>query len=441
MNVFRSRTSHKRQNQLLGQQLERLQAESGAISQAMAVIYFSIDGTIEFANDNFLRLMGYKAEELIGKSHQQLCEAKYVASPDYQQLWQRLSRGESFSGRVARVKAQGDIVWLEAVYSAIKNEQGQVIGIVKLASDITEQVTEFYRQKAIVKAFDRVMATIEFTLNGKVTNVNDNFLRVMGYSRQEMLNMEHKQLCETTFTQSKQYRQLWDKLAEGEFFADRIKRVARDGSIRWLQASYNPIIDEDGRVSGVIKFATDITEEVARQQEERESASFAHNVSEQTRDWCNEGVEHIDESVKRIQTMAKNIEMASEEVKALGERSGQISKIVQAIRGIAEQTNLLALNAAIEAARAGSAGRGFAVVADEVRTLAERTAESTAQINTMANDIQNQSKVAVTQMDSLLPQVQQSVELTKKTGEMMAQINGHAQSVVQAIGQFAHMQK
>lgn len=423
-------------------QLSQLRAEHDAIYNSMAVIYFTIDGRIESANENFLKTFGYASlGEILGKSHQILCPTEYVNSSEYQKFWHQLRQGEVFTGRVPRVNAQGKLIWLEATYSPLTDEQGNVIRVVKLASDITKRVNEANRQKAIVNALDRVMAVIEFSLDGRIRNANDNFLKVMGYHSSELQGMNHKQFCDEEYTQSHEYHQLWEQIKRGDFVADRVKRFAKDGSVRWLQASYNPIVDEQGVVTGAVKFATDITEEIERQQAERESANFAFDVSEQTRDWCSDGVVHINDSVSGIQQMASSIESASEEVKALGDRSEQISTIVQTIRGIADQTNLLALNAAIEAARAGSAGRGFAVVADEVRQLAERTSHSTAEISSMVSDIQNQSQVAVKQMDGLLPQVDKSVELTQQAGTTMQQINEHAESVVQAIGQFAHMQQ
>ncbi|CAG8998661.1 MAG: Biofilm dispersion protein BdlA [Candidatus Celerinatantimonas neptuna] len=423
-------------------QLSQLRAEHDAIYSSMAVIYFSIDGEIESANENFLKTFSYTSfDELMGKSHQIFCTNDYVNSPEYQKFWARLRKGDVFTGRVPRLNARGELIWLEASYSPLKDEQGHVVRVVKLASDITNRVTEANRQKAIVNALDRVMAMIEFSLDERVRNANENFLKVMGYHQSELQGMYHRQFCDEEYTQSHEYHQLWEQIKNGDFVAARVKRFAKDGSVRWLQASYNPIIDEQGVVTGAVKFATDITEEIERQQAERESAHFAFDVSEQTRDWCSEGVVHINDSVSGIQQIESSIEAASEEVKVLGERSEQISTIVQTIRGIADQTNLLALNAAIEAARAGSAGRGFSVVADEVRQLAERTSHSTSEISLMVSDIQNQSQIAVEQMDGLLPQVDKSVELTQQAGTTMQQINEHAESVVQAIGQFAHIQQ
>jgi methyl-accepting chemotaxis protein len=171
--------------------------------------------------------------------------------------------------------------------------------------------------------------------------------------------------------------QLWDQLRSGRFFSGQIKRIARDGSERWLEASYNPVFDESGKVVSVIKFATDITTNVQTQKQERDSALFAFNTSQQTRHWAEEGVNNISDSVSNIENMANEIATAAQSVQSLGKHSQQIGTIVQTIKDIADQTNLLALNAAIEAARAGETGRGFAVVADEVRKLAERTSMST----------------------------------------------------------------
>jgi methyl-accepting chemotaxis protein len=289
----------------------------------------------------------------------------------------------------------------------------------------------------MLSALNRAMATIEFTPDGVITAVNPNFLKTMGYSEKDLVGQHHRQLCAPEFVQSSDYKELWNQLKRGDFFSGQIKRIARDGSERWLEASYNPVFDEGGKVISVIKFATDITENVSRQKQERDNALFAFNTSQQTRHWAEEGVNDISQSVESIGRMAADIDAAGKNVQSLGERSQQIGSIVQTIKDIADQTNLLALNAAIEAARAGETGRGFAVVADEVRKLAERTSSSTAEISTMVTAIQDQTGTAVNNMGQIQGAVQGSVEQVKKVGDVINQIRQGADSVVTAIQQMA----
>jgi len=246
-------------------------------------------------------------------------------------------------------------------------------------------------------------------------------------------------LCDGAFAQSGEYTQFWQRLNRGEIFSGRIKRLAKNGSERWLEASYNPVFDEAGKVISVVKFATDITDKVCQQQQERDGAMMAFTTSQQTQHWAEEGVNYISESVENIQGMARDITEAGQKVQSLGKQSREIGSIVQTIKEIADQTNLLALNAAIEAARAGEQGRGFAVVADEVRKLAERTANSTSEISRMIGAIQQQTDSAVQSMDELGTRVEGNVTLFKRADNVMSQIHEGARSVVTSIEQMTHL--
>jgi len=421
-------------NKHLKQDIARLQAElaqhhaiSAAITRSNAVVRFDLEGKVIEANQNFLHTLGYdNLSQVIGKPHSVFCDAATVASPDYRQFWDKLRRGDFFSGRIKRVTASGETVWLEATYNPILDAQS-----VQLAA----------RNSAILAALNRGMAVIEFTPDGQIVHANDNFLQTMGYRQEDIQGKHHRIFCDSTYAASADYEQLWRTLGSGQFFAGQIERLGRNGQKLYLEASYNPVLDENGKVSGVVKFATDITDKVLQVQKERDSATFALNSSQQTRALSNEGVQNIQKSVADIRTMADSIEQAGHNIQALGERSQAITSIVQTIKDIADQTNLLALNAAIEAARAGETGRGFAVVADEVRKLAERTASSTAEIATMVGDIQQQTRTAVNNMDQLLVQARDSVQLTQGAGETMLHIREGAEKVVEAIGQFAYLKR
>ena len=426
--------------QQLEQRLRTLEAVNSALDRSTAIIHFDLDGRVTAANDNFVKAMGYTSErDVVGQPHARFCPPTYAASREYHAFWARLRQGGFFQGRVRRQRADGSPLWLEASYNPILDDARRVVGFVKFASDVTGQVREELHNKAVLAAVDRAMAVIEFQPDGSIITANDNFLHAMGYRLDEIRGRHHRMLCDSHFAGSAEYAELWRTLNAGQFFSGQIRRVARDGSERWLEASYNPVFDEDGRVSCIIKFATDITARVQQQLRERESTQFALESSQQTCDSASCGVQSIEQSVTEIRRVAESIERASASIQALGGRSEEITAIVQSIKGIADQTNLLALNAAIEAARAGESGRGFAVVADEVKKLASHTSVSTAEINSMVGEIQQQTRSAVQQMQEVLEQAQRSVALTHAAGDTIAQINASAAAVVEAISRLSHL--
>ncbi|MBV8048182.1 MAG: PAS domain S-box protein [Paludibacterium sp.] len=435
--MFSNKKLHETiQNQAL--QIQQQQAILNSLNRSTAQVRFDLDGNVVDANERFLAVMGYNSlAEAKGKHHRAFCDPQYASSPAYQTFWSELRAGKPFIGLVQRQRRDGEPVWLEATYNPIIDAGGKVTGFIKFANDVTDRILSSQRGKAVLDAIDRVMATIEFKPDGTITAANDNFLRVMGYSAQELIGKHHRALCPPDLVNSEEYAQLWRHLQNGQYFSGKIRRIARDGSDRWLEASYNPVFDDKGHVVAVVKFATDITRTVQTQHQEHDNTLFAFNTSQQTRKWADEGVDGIKQSVTEIQSMASDIETASQNVHSLGQNSQQISSIVQTIKEIADQTNLLALNAAIEAARAGESGRGFAVVADEVRKLAERTSSSTSEISNMVVAIQDSTTTAMGNMNQILEQVKTSSSQINGVGEIIAQIQQGAESVVTAIQQLA----
>ncbi|HEX4550035.1 MAG TPA: PAS domain-containing methyl-accepting chemotaxis protein [Pseudomonas sp.] len=409
-----------------------------AINRSMAVIEFDLDGVVLSANDNFLKTMGYRADQVIGQPHRHFCTPEFGRSTQYTELWSRLKNGQFQSGTFERVDSQGQPIWLEASYNPIKDASGRVVKVVKYAMDVTTKVQQESEANAKLQAIDRAMAVIEFNLDGSILTANQNFLTRMGYTLAELKGKHHRLFCRAELVNSSAYEDFWRRLNQGELFQGQFERVDKRGQTVWMEANYNPVYDASGRLCKVVKFATDVTARVEQHEQDARSASAAYHISVETRKVAEQGTQVIQQAASEMREIADDIAQSSTLIAQLGERSEQITAIVNTIRAIADQTNLLALNAAIEAARAGDQGRGFAVVADEVRQLAARTSGSTAEISSMIGLIQSETRQAIKSMEGTRGRAAQGVELADQAGSVILQIRDGASEAVKAVSMFAN---
>jgi methyl-accepting chemotaxis protein len=319
----------------------------------------------------------------------------------------------------------------------VRDASGKVVKVVKYAIDVTEKLREENETRNKLQAIDRAMAVIEFDLDGRIIAANDNLLRLMGYSRQELLGKNHKMLCPAELANGNEYQDFWRRLNKGEFFSGQFKRVGKHGQTLWLEASYNPVYDACGKLCKVVKFASDVTARIEKHEQDSHSAAQAYHISVQTQKVAEQGTQVIQQAASEMRQISRNIDDSSRIIGQLGERSEQITAIVNTIHSIADQTNLLALNAAIEAARAGDQGRGFAVVADEVRQLAGRTSRSTQEISEMIQLIQNETRQAIVSMDNTRNNAAKGVDLADQAGSAIVQISNGTNEAVDAVRMFA----
>ncbi|MGE8097648.1 methyl-accepting chemotaxis protein [Pseudomonas fluorescens] len=408
-----------------------------ALERSMAVVELDLNGKVLRANDNFLQALGYRTDELVGKSHRDFCLPTLTSSPAYSEFWAELRAGKFVSGTFQRINGRGQVIWLEASYNPVLDERGQVLKVVKYALVVTDKVAQEAATRSKLAALDRAMAVIEFDLSGNVLTANENFLNVMGYGLTELKGKHHRLFCEPALINSSEYTDFWRRLNMGEFFIGQFKRIAKHGRVVWLEASYNPVYDADGMLIKIVKFASDITERVEKFEADSRSASRAYHISAETEKFAEQGTQVIQETASEMRRIADNIGASARLVGQLGDRSEQITAIVNTIRGIADQTNLLALNAAIEAARAGDQGRGFAVVADEVRQLAGRTSRSTAEIAEMIGKILSETREAVVSMNATQEGAQRGVTLADQAGSVILQIRSGTSDAVEAVSMFA----
>jgi methyl-accepting chemotaxis protein len=236
-------------------------ATLAAIGRSQALIEFAMDGTILTANQNFLTALGYSLEEIKGKKHSMFLPAAQRDSAEYQAFWAQLTRGEPQAAEFKRIAKGGREVWIEGSYNPVLDEAGKPVKVVKIATDITAKKIRGMTEASKIAAISRAQAVIEFKLDGTVVTANENFCRALGYSLAEIEGKHHSMFVAPAERDSAAYREFWAALNRGEYQAAEYKRIGKGGREVWILASYNPLLDENGKPFGVAKFATDVTAE------------------------------------------------------------------------------------------------------------------------------------------------------------------------------------
>jgi methyl-accepting chemotaxis protein len=408
-------------------------AKLAALNRVQAVIEFNLDGTIITANENFCGAVGYSLAEIAGKHHGMFVDPAYRESDEYRKFWSTLAKGEFIAAQFKRFGRGGKEIWIEASYNPLIGRDGKPYRVVKFATDITRQKLEDADRVGQISAIRKAQAVIEFTLDGVILEANENFLGAVGYSLAEIKGQHHGMFVDPAYRQSAEYTAFWASLKRGEYQAAQYKRFGKGKKEIWIQASYNPIMDASGRPYKVVKFATDITDQVkllenlrtmidrnfgeidlavAKSTGESNAAIGATQSTTENVQSVAAASEELAASVQEIsQSMSKSrvvTDSAFEQATAAGaftkkltDAASAMTGITNLIQNIASQINLLALNATIESARAGDAGRGFAVVAQEVKSLANQAAKATEQITSEINGVQNISTDVVAALESI----------------------------------------
>ena len=243
-----------------------MKAKFAVINDVRAVAEFNMDGTVIFVNKVFENMMGYSADEIIGKHHSLLTKTSPESADEEKHLWAKLNELEFEAGQFVRYSKDGEIVWIQAYYAPIADEQGAPAKVVLYATDITDNKREAAEFNGKLEAISRAQAVIEFELDGTIITANENFLNTVGYELDEIVGKHHSMFVEPEFASSSEYKAFWKDLARGDVKSGQYKRYNKQGEEVWISASYNPVLDANGEPLKVVKYATDGTELREKQQ-------------------------------------------------------------------------------------------------------------------------------------------------------------------------------
>ncbi len=342
-----------------------------AIKRTQAVIEFELDGTILDANQNFLDAMGYSLAEIRGQHHSMFAEPAYKASAEYAAFWEALRRGEHQVGEFKRLGKGGREVWILASYNPIRDAAGRPCKVVKFATDVTEQKLRNADYEGQIQAISKSQAVIEFDMDGTIRQANENFLSVMGYRAEEIVGRHHSLFVEPALRDSPEYEAFWEALRRGEFSVSEFRRIGKGGKEVWIQASYNPIRDLNGRPFKVVKYATDIT---------------AQKQLQLT-------VDNILKETTRVMTHMAQGELGE---RMAGEYSGEFAVLRDAVHGCAENLQNMVL---------------------EIREAAETIGSASSEISKGNLDLSTRTEEQATSLEQTAASVEQLASTVKQTAD------------------------
>jgi len=405
-----------------------------AIGKSQAVIEFNMDGTIIQANDNFLNTVGYSLDEIKGKHHRMFVDPDYAQSLEYTQFWDKLNRGEYEASEYKRIGKNNKEVWIQASYNPIFDLDGKLFKVVKYASDVTAQKLKSADDAGQLEAIGKLQAVIEFNMDGTIRTANDNFLNTVGYRLNEIQGQHHSMFVKPAYGNSAEYRQFWEKLNRGEYDTAEYKRMGKGGKEIWIKASYNPILDMNGKPFKVVKYATNITEQkdaelqiahmislaaqgdLSERIDAEQYSGFFRGLGEDVNKLMDTVVSPLDETTRVMQAMAEG----NLSDRMSGEYAGQFAVLSDSVN-----STLSNMTEMVDKIRSSSSNMLSAAteISQGNQDLSQRTEEQASSLEETASS-----------MEELTGTVRQNADNAKQANQLAAGARGQAEQGGDVVG-------
>jgi len=413
--------------------VHELQAIHRALNRAQAVIEFTLDGYVTHANENFLTVTGYRLDEVVGQHHSMFCEPSFEQSAAYVDFWADLAAGKVERAEYKRIGKGGREFWINASYNPVLDAEGRVHKIIKFATDVTGEKARSVEQAGLVAAMRKAQAVVEFDMDGILLDANEKFLELMGYAIGDVQGEHHRVFCDDDYAASLAYRKFWQQLQRGEYDCGRYRRLGNDGKVVWIQATYNPILDANGKPVKVVKFATDITDQVLLEQrsaaraidEQRKVTLLLAQVARASAGDLTAMAE-IDGDEPLDQLAAGVMKMIADLRGVIGEVVGAAGKLSGSSRTIADRSNVVAASAQALGATVEQMNASVDGLTASIGSIARSTGDADALAQATRDEAESGAKAVAKTIEAmgLINQSSEDIaEIVKVIGEIASQTN------------------